>query len=66
MEMKMKTTTDLTDIREEDLLALSGGGFAYDLARVIRYIVISGGGANSFNAILDWVATDAANEALNE
>jgi hypothetical protein len=46
------------ELRHEECLRYTGGGFAYDAGRFIRFIVISaGGGINTAYAIADAVAT---------
>jgi len=46
----------------EQLQEVNGGGFAFDLGRLIRFIGLSGGGHNTTFAIMDWIINDAANE----
>jgi len=45
------------------LVQTSGGGFAYDLGRIIRFIGISGGGSviGTTMAVTDWIINDAIN-----
>ena len=62
----MKTTEEFSAISAEQLREINGGGFAYDLGRIIRFFGMSGGsGAFATNAIIDWIITDAANNAAN-
>jgi hypothetical protein len=47
---------------EGQLVQTSGGGFAYDLGRIIRFIGISGGTAiGTTMAVTDWIINDAIN-----
>jgi len=49
----------------EQLHEVNGGGFAYDVGRVLRFIALSGGGLNSIaltNAIIDWQITTELNK----
>ena len=59
----MKNTTLFSTMDAEQLREVNGGGFAFDLGRVIRFIGLTGGGANTTYAIIDWIINDAANEA---
>jgi len=62
----MKTTEAFCAINAEHLREINGGGFAFDLGRIIRFIGISGaGGTNVTKAIIDWIVTDAINDAVN-
>ena len=65
----MKDTADFfRTLKGEQLSTINGGGFAYDVGRVIRFLVISGGGTNPFmlaNATTDWIINDEINDALN-
>jgi hypothetical protein len=65
----MKETADFfKTLKGEQLSSINGGGFAYDVGRVIRFLVMSGGGQNPFllaNATADWIINDAVNDALN-
>jgi len=54
---------DASELRETN-----GGAFAYDVGRVIRYFVISGGGVSLIgiaNGMADWIACDIANQIVN-
>jgi len=48
---------------EGQLVQTSGGGFAYDLGRIIRFIGISGGGSaiGTTMAVTDWIINSAIN-----
>lgn len=52
-----------TALTADELLGIEGGNFAYDAGRVIRFIVISGGGEIAGQAIADWISTAAMMEA---
>jgi hypothetical protein len=50
----------------EQLGGTNGGGFAYDLGRVLRFLGLSGGTViGTANAIADWMIADAINQAAN-
>lgn len=49
----------------ERMKQVNGGGFAYDVGRVIRFIGLSGTGYNTWYAIIDWEINKAINEAEN-
>lgn len=53
----MKTT----ELNTADLEAVLGGDLAYDAGRLIRFVVLSGGGFFAGNALADWAATQAIN-----
>lgn len=62
----MKTTEAFSTINAEHLREINGGGFAYDIGRIIRFIGLSGGsGMYTYNAVIDWIINDAANKAVN-
>ena len=64
--MNMKTTEGFSAINAEQLREVNGGGFAYDIGRIIRFIGLSGGsGMYATHAIMDWIINDAANKAVN-
>ena len=53
----MKNTEFFSTMGAEQLHEVNGGGFAYDVGRVLRFIALSGGGLNPIaltNAITDW------------
>jgi hypothetical protein len=55
-------------LEADELREINGGAFAYDVGRVIRYFVISGGGVSLIgvaNGIADWIACDIANQIAN-
>jgi hypothetical protein len=58
----MKNTALFSTMDAEQLRVVNGGGFAFDLGRVIRFIGLTGGGVNTTYAIIDWIINDAANE----
>lgn len=54
---------NFTDIGPRELMETSGGGFAYDIGRVIRFIGLYGGNPMA----LPWAVTDwQINAALND
>ncbi len=53
-------TTELDAI---ELEAVSGGDLAYDVGRLVRFVYLSGGGIFAGNALADWAATQAINNA---
>ena len=60
----MNTVLNLTSLDNSELISINGGGFAYDVGRVIRaawiYATSSSDPAERFtNALVDWV-TNAA------
>ena len=53
----MKNTENFSTMDAEQLHDVNGGGFAYDVGRVIRFIGLSVGGQNPYAlnyAIADW------------
>jgi hypothetical protein len=62
----MKTTEGFSTLNAEQLRETTGGGFAYDIGRVIRLIGFTGaGGTNVYKALIDWVVNDTINDAVN-
>ncbi len=63
----MKTSIEhFTPMGSEQLLETNGGGFAYDVGRVLRFIGMSAGGyMGPTLAIIDWQITTAINNAEN-
>jgi len=63
----MKTTIEhFTPMGTEQLLETNGGGFAYDVGGVLRFIVIGAGGfAGPTFAIIDWQTNTIINNAEN-
>ncbi|HVT73905.1 MAG TPA: hypothetical protein VHD61_12270 [Lacunisphaera sp.] len=51
------------ELTADELPAIEGGNFAYDVGRVVRFIVLAGGGEFAGQAVADWVATDAMMQA---
>ncbi len=50
------------------LMEINGGGFAYDVGRVIRFFIVSGGCATVYGTtagMADWIAMDVINETAN-
>ena len=62
----MKETAFFSTMDAEQLRMVNGGGFAYDVGRLIRFFVKSGGGALFTEAYMDWVTNELINEAINE
>ncbi|MEN8202274.1 MAG: hypothetical protein ABFS28_06740 [Bacteroidota bacterium] len=63
----MKNVQNFSPLTSDQLMEVNGGGFAYDLGRIIRFIGLSGGGSpiGVTNAILDWQINALINEAEN-
>ena len=63
----MKDFENFSTMNADQLREANGGGFAYDFGRVLRFIVLSGGGSSLFlpNAVADWTINEAVNEAAN-
>jgi hypothetical protein len=62
-------TSDFTELNPEECMALSGGGFAYDVGRIIRWLALGGASATPYgvaSATADWIVNDTANEAAQE
>jgi hypothetical protein len=59
----MMETQNFSTLREEQLTDCLGGGFAYDVGRVIRFIVKGGGSSptGTMLALADWIANDVIN-----
>ena len=50
------------------LMGINGGGFAYDVGRVLRFLAVSAlcvTPISTANGIADWIMVDAVNEAAN-
>ena len=59
---------EFTTLDANQLVMINGGGFAYDVGRVLRFFAISGGCLNPvmmLNAMGDWIVNDLANDAVN-
>jgi hypothetical protein len=67
--MMMKNLTEhFSALDTDQLTRTSGGGFAYDVGRVLRFFVKSGGGLDPIGrayAVMDWVVNDIVNDACN-
>lgn len=63
----MKNEENFSLMTTEQLMDMNGGGIAYDIGRVIRFIGIWGGGTNAgaIRAITDWQVNAVINEAEN-
>ncbi|RPI46456.1 MAG: hypothetical protein EHM46_00550 [Bacteroidetes bacterium] len=59
----MKTNRVFAPIEMSEAMAINGGGFAYDLGRVLRFIYLCGGnGLGTQWAIMDWQINEAVNQ----
>jgi len=63
----MKNAENFSLLTAEQLIEVNGGGFAYDVGRILRFIGLSGGGSGFgvTTAILDWQINAAINESEN-
>ena len=61
----MKNTETFKTLDESMLMATRGGGFAYDVGRVLRFIAFSRGTLGTSYAVNDWIVNEAINEAEN-
>lgn len=62
----MKQNETFSTLDADQLMEINGGGFAYDLGRILRFIGLSGGsGSMIYQALVDWYVTDAINDAAN-
>ncbi len=59
----MNNYQNFSIMNAEQLMEVNGGGFAYDVGRILR--LIARGGPNSMTAIADWIANDVVNEVVN-
>ena len=58
--------SQFTPMNEAMLLEINGGGFAYDVGRALRFLLLMGpSGTNTAIATCDWIINDVANEAAN-
>ncbi|MFH0756275.1 MAG: hypothetical protein V2B15_03200 [Bacteroidota bacterium] len=63
-----KETEYFESIGSDRLMEINGGGFAYDVGRVIRFLGVSAFCAtplSTANGIADWIIMDAINDAAN-
>jgi hypothetical protein len=59
----MITTGKTVPMEQSEMIAINGGGFAYDFGRILRFLYISGGsGIGTSMAVADWIINDAANQ----
>ena len=59
----MKNRENLNEMTIEQLMEMNGGGFAYDVGRILRFIGISGGTTIGITyAITDWQINALINE----
>lgn len=64
----MKNRETMSEMSVEQLRELNGGGFAYDVGRILRFIGLSGGGhpgALAY-AVTDWQVNAMLNEMAND
>ena len=64
----MKNRETMSKMSVEQLRELNGGGFAYDVGRILRFIGLSGGGhpgALAY-AVTDWQVNAMLNEMAND
>jgi hypothetical protein len=61
----MDYNTQFNQMDPARLKQLNGGGFAYDVGRGLRFLVMCGGGFTVTNAVIDWIINDVANDAVN-
>ena len=64
----MKNRETISEMSVEQLRELNGGGFAYDVGRILRFIGLSGGGhpgALAY-AVTDWQVNAMINEMAND
>ena len=64
----MKNKETMSEMSVEQLRELNGGGFAYDVGRILRFIGLSGGGhpgALAY-AVTDWQVNAMINEDAND
>ena len=62
----MKNRENLLEMTTEQLMEMSGGGFAYDVGRFLRYIALGGTTANPRNAYVDFVVNEIVNDIVND
>jgi hypothetical protein len=66
--MMKNLTEHFSALDTDKLVSTSGGGFAYDVGRFLRFIAKSGGCLDPIMrtmAIADWIVNDVANDAYN-
>ena len=64
----MKNRANLKEMTRDQLLDMNGGGFAYDVGRILRFIGLSGGGhpgAMAY-AVTDWEVNAMISEDAND
>ena len=64
----MKNRENLKEMTRDQLLDMNGGGFAYDVGRILRFIGLSGGGhpgALAY-AVADWEINAMISEDAND
>jgi hypothetical protein len=64
----MKNRESFSELTVEQLREMNGGGFAYDVGRILRFIGLSGGGhpgALAY-AVTDWEVNAMISEDAND
>lgn len=63
----MKNEENFSQLTTEQAMDINGGGIAYDIGRIIRFIGLWGGGINAgaARAVADWQINALINEAEN-
>jgi hypothetical protein len=64
----MKKKENISEMTVDQLKEMNGGGFAYDLGRILRFIGLSGGGhpgALAY-AVTDWEVNAMISEDAND
>lgn len=64
----MKKRENISEMTVDQLKEMNGGGFAYDLGRILRFIGLSGGGhpgALAY-AVTDWQVNAMISEDAND
>ena len=59
----MNKYQDFSTMNAEQLMEVNGGGFAFDVGRLLRLMAL--GGPTSMTAIADWITNDIVDEAIN-
>ena len=62
----MNTQRQWAPIERSELVSINGGGFAYDVGRVLRFLSIYGGNPLKLpEAMTDWYVNDLINKLEN-
>ena len=64
----MKNRTNLKEMTRDQLMDMNGGGFAFDVGRILRFIGLSGGGSpiGIAYALTDWEVNAMIDEIAND